>query len=298
MPVSWYRPQVVMVGEKVYVGGGISDKKMMFKIHIYNLSEDRWRYYSRTRVALFGMAYFKNNIITVGGTNNEGVMVGEVCNFDESSRDWKECVKKMPTARASLSVLTTSNSIVACGGMTLCHGGEPVPCATVEVYTRKTGMWYKADSLPYPCATMSSTRIGDKFYLLGEIQNEKNFTVNNSVSASIAELIERATSPDSLRVPYSSSWKTLPAYPLVGSAATSLSGTLITVGGHDNETQPSIYVYWSKSRCWKKAETSDMPVARGGPTAIEIARSTVLVMGGEDFEGDISDAMYVGFVTS
>ena len=287
---------MVMVEERVYVGGGIAEKKKMLKMHVYYTTEDRWRYFSRTPVALYGMGHFQDRIITVGGTSTNGLIVGKVYSFEENTRIWEECIKKMPTARASLSVLSTSDNIVTCGGTIWCAEKEPIPCSTVEVYCAKSGTWYKADPLPHPCATMSSTRIGDMFYLLGEVHTEKHVTINNTICADIPELISKATS-QTLRLPdRDSTWKTLPAYPLVGSGATSLSGALITVGGHDSDTQPHLYIYRPRSDCWKKLEASDMPVARGGLTAIEILSHTLLVLGGEDFEGDITDTVYVGMI--
>ena len=73
--------------------------------------------------------------------------------------------------------------------------------------------------------------------------------------------ITKATSPALQSANRISVWKTLPDTPLVESAAASLSGSLLAVGGWDDKTpvSPAVHVFLPLTNSWVRVTTGDLP---------------------------------------
>ena len=175
-------------------------------------------------------------------------------------------LKPMPTARVLHSVATTQSAIVASGGASGIRDGNPVPCATVEVYSSETSQWHTADPLPVPCGSMTSVTIADTWYQLGG--GGGNGAVPTVLYALLTALIQKATSPAHQSASPTSVWKTLPDTPLKWSTAASLSGNLLAVGAWDDETSddddktpssPAVYIFLSLTNSWVRVTTGDLP---------------------------------------
>ena len=72
IPVEMERPQVVTMGEKVYVGGGSVKRaenyiRLLQRVYQYDPSRDEWSHLPPCQVIGFAMAQFVGNLITVGG---------------------------------------------------------------------------------------------------------------------------------------------------------------------------------------------------------------------------------------
>ena len=172
--------------------------------------------------------------------------------------------------------------------------GDPVLCPTVEVFTTKTSQWHTTDPLPVPCMMMSSATITNTGYLLGGVTSGAEPT-ENIFYAPVVSLIRRATShpqqsasaarPDST----SSAWKTLRDTPLVMSAAGSLGGMLLTVGGQndEDETLTAVNVYFPATSTWIRVESGDLPEPSYVPTAVELPGNRLLVIGSRSPDGGL-----------
>ena len=226
IPVEMSDAQGVVMGEKVYVGGGVTEIHYRV-VHVfqYNTSQDEWSHLPPHFVAYFAVAQFAGHLITVGGMSDDGSTGNWVYHFKEESQEWEEFLKPMPTARCFLTVATTQSAIVAIGGATGVRDGKFVPCATVEVYSSETSQWYTADPLPEPYAKVSSVTIAGTCYLLGGLDADGDF-IATVLYASLASLVQKATSPTRQSPSPTPVWKTLPDTPLKESAAASLSGNL------------------------------------------------------------------------
>ena len=169
MPVVMASAQVVVMGEKVYIGGGGTENEGDHnQVSQYDPSRDEWSRLPPHQVVFFAMAQFMGHLITVGGVILCGSgYTGKVYHFIEESQKWEEFLKPMPTARFWLSVATTQSAIVASGGATSMRNGMAVFCDTVEVYRSETSQWHTTDSLPVPCGVMTSVTIADTWYQLG-----------------------------------------------------------------------------------------------------------------------------------
>ena len=122
--------QVVVMGDKVYIGGGhtesIENRKQVFQ---YDPSRNGWSHLPPHHLVVFAMVQFKGNLITVGGGIPDGGITGKVYRFIEESQKWEEFLKPMPTAKAGPSVATTQSAIVTSGEvMVSLISGMARPC--------------------------------------------------------------------------------------------------------------------------------------------------------------------------
>ena len=173
-----------------------------------------------------------------------------------------------------------------------------MPCATVEVYSSETSQWYTADPLPVPCVLMTSVTIADTWYQLGGGgTDEKDLTT--VLYASLTTLIQRAISPTHQSASPMSVWKTLPDTPLKESAAASLSGNLLALGGHSVETpsSSSVHIFLPLTNSWVRVTTGDLPEPRYACTAVQLSSNRLLVVGGEDDQDKRTKTIFLGSIT-
>ena len=291
MPIKATRMQVVVIGEKVYAGGGVTDpKEEIYTVLMYDMVKDEWGRLTNHCVGLFAMGGFQGNLITVGGSPR----TNKVYRYNEETQEWEEFLTQMPTARLNQTILTTATAIIACGGEINTANDKPVPTAIVEVYSSETSQWYTADPLPHPCWLMTSVTIGRNVFLLGGIGVD-NQSITSPFHADVAMLIERAVSP--IQHPTTTSvWKILPDTPLRKSAAATLCGSLLAVGGRGgNRTiQPAVGVFTPFTDKWVRIQSGDLPAARYLATAVQLPNNRVMVVGGMDKEKNDTSTNFIG----
>ena len=283
----------------VCVGGGDTDSHSDYYLALqYDPDMDEWTTLPRCPLHDFGLGQLSGHLLTVGDTAH-GVISGKVYRYKPESQEWEEFLQPMPTARFRLSVISTQSAIIACGGATSVRGGRAVLCSTVEVYITQTSQWSTTDPLPIPCRGMTSATITNTGYLLGGLTTDDKPT-KTVLSASIPSLIQKATShpqqsasaarPDSTP----SAWKTLQDSPLAGSAAASLGGMLLTIGGRDTQARSNVYSHTSSS-IW--IQLGVLPEPKSTCTAIELSGNRLLVIGGSNRNKNRSDAAFLGSFT-
>ena len=294
MPMEMDRPQVVVMGERVYIGGGRTKSVEVFQ---YDPSRNEWSRLPPHQVAFFAMAQFMGHLITVGGVTPHGV-TGKVYRFIEESQKWEEFLKPMPTARYWPTVATTQSAIVASGGFTGVRGGKPVPCDTVEVYSSETSQWHTADPLPVPWGAITSVTIIDIWYQLGGSGTDGE-DLTTVLCAPLTALIQKATSPTHQSASPMSVWKTLTDTPLRTSAAASLSGSLLAVGGYNLITPSSsaVYVFFPLTNSWVRATAGDLPEPCYACTVVQLSSNQVLVVGGFNDQDKLTKTVFLGSIT-
>ena len=282
------RAQAIVVGEKVYMGGGFTpDRGDAHKVIQYNRRGDTWSTLPRCPVGGFGMAHFKGRIITVGGVDLQNTISNTVFATMEVSQQWEEFVSPMPTPRCYLSVATTSVAIVAAGGNT--RTTSAALSSAVEVYSSDTSQWHTADPLPIPCTAMSSVIINDTWYLLGG-QDQSISAIKNCWCAPIQSLVDKAVS----RSASGSVWNRLLPTPLYQSAAACLSGSLMAVGGWNDDNTKSSAVYGFINNSWVRLSNGDLlsPLSHCGTA--QLSPLEVIVIGGMDEQNQRSKTVLIG----
>ena len=176
--------------------------------------------------------------------------------------------------------------------------GVAVSCATVEVYSSETSQWHTADPLPVPCGGMTSVTIADTWYQLGGAGNDGIY-IATILYAPLTSLIQKATSPTHHPASHTSGWKTLPDTPLLGSAAASLSGSLLTVGGYNVTTpsSPVLYIFFPLTNSWVRVITGDLPEPHYDCTAVQLSSNQLLVVGGKNDQEKRTKTVFLGFIT-
>ena len=289
--------QAVVMGEKVYIGGGFTDDNNSDGcIFQYDLSKEVWSCLPPCQVSFFAMAQFAGNLITVGGSTGNGI-TGKVYCFKEQVQKWEEFLKPMPTARTNLSAATTHSAIVASGGARF-RDGKAMRCATVEVYSGETSQWHTADPLPIPIGGVASVIIADICYLLGG-GDSSGKDIPTVQYAPFTALIQKATSPTHQSTSHMSVWKTLPDTPLTKSAAGSLSGSLLSVGGFNDKISAStgVHVFFSCTNSWVRVTTGSLPKPRYACTTVQLSSNQVLIVGGYDNQGQLTKTVFLGSIT-
>ena len=244
----------------------------------------------------FALTQFKGNHITVGGRiPYSDITTGKVYHFNEQSQEWEEFLKPMPTARFYLSVATTQSAIVASGGVISTKEDKDVLCATVEVYNSETSQWHTADPLPVPCRILTSVTIADTWYQLGGADTDGK-GINTVMYTPLISLVQKVTLPPHQLASQMSVQKTFPNIPLKLSAAASLSGSLLAVGGYYDKTPAStaVHIFLPLTNSWIRA--GDLPEPRYGCTTVQLSSNQVLVVGGSDHQRKYTKTVFLGSI--
>ena len=289
----------VVMGEKVYVGGGITEEiEGRYHVFQYNTTRDEWSRLPKHPVCFFATAQFTGKLITVGGSIPGGGATGKVYRFKEESQEWVEFLKPMTTARYFLYVATTQSTIIASGGATSAKDGKFAVCAAVEVYRSETSQWHTADPLPAPYFMMSSVTVADTCYLLGGGDADGKH-VTTVLYASLTSLIQKATSPTHQSASHTSVWKTLPDTPLKASVAASLGGYLLAVGGHDTKTYfPAINIFSPPTNSWDRITPEHLPQPQHFCISVQLSSNTMIVISGKDNQKKYTKNVFKGLYSA
>ena len=268
-------PQVVVFKEKVHIGGAAasSDREKQTVI-VYDPQQDSYDTLSPYSYQWFSMAVVNNKLVLIGGWDAQTLRVtNQLGVWNEQSKRWTCPLPSMTTACSSPSVATHNNGwLVVIGGF---DGKNHL--SRVEIMdTTKPEQWYRASSLPQPCARAFPATIGNICYFLGGYTMgdayKKVFSVclDDLISQAVFKLA-CASAP-----PTPSPWQSLPDTPLTGSTALAFNGALLAFGGGLGST--AIYHYQPSSKSWIKA--GELPIERSECTCAVLPSGDLYVAGG------------------
>ena len=287
MPVEIAEAQAVAIGDEVYVGGKPSDG-IRCVIVKYNVAKDEWTHLPDLSMIGVGFCQFPGELYSAGGWCLEGQSsTNKVYRYSTQDKKWVESLNPMPTKRGDVAILTTTSAIIACGGDTVEDGNIEI-LETVEVYSSTTSQWYTADPLPEPCTAMSSVTISGSGYLLGGGQKQ----VQSAFCVDMATLIDRATSLTGDR-DTTSTWKTL-----TGSAAATLNGGLLAVGGRIKGigVQSAVHAFITSTNSWVKLPFGNLPSERFVCISVQLPNDRVMVIGGMDEDKNRTSICYLSCI--
>ena len=242
-------PQVVVMGEKVYIGGRLAKETSSSQtVIVYDSKVDKWSTLPPYEWILFGMAAVNNQLVLIGGIHCVKEM--RTAQLRVWNGKWTKAFTPMPTARLSPSAITYIKWLVVVGGRL-----ERVRAklSNVEILDTTSDQWYRCAPLPQPCSSISlSATVGNMCYALGGFaSNHRGST--KAFSICLDDLISQAVSqPASASAPPTPSpWQALPDTPLKYSTAISVDGALFAVGGLENtEPSTSLHLYRPSSKNW------------------------------------------------
>ena len=159
--------QSVVVKEKVYVGGGLTDRRNDDHIVIeYDISSGKWAKLPPYRAQGFAMTVINNQLVLVGGKEHEqdskvlGVWRAE-------GKEWTHPYPHMSTARSWCSAVVYNEWLVVAGG----YGNSYMILSSVEVMNTVTKQWYAALPTPTPWTETKTAIVGDTCYFMGGFAN-------------------------------------------------------------------------------------------------------------------------------
>ena len=174
----------------------------------------------------------------------------------------------MPTPRYRPAVLMYDVWLLVAGGC----DASLTAIATVELLNPSTNQWLAASSLPTLCGWLTSAIVDDYAYTV--MNNKQAFRV--SLPDIVSQTVDQSTTS---KLP--ALWRRLPDTPLKNSAAISLHGYLIVVGGrHKNRIRTDIHLYQPKSEQWTKV--GDLPNACQYCSCVVLPSGELLVAGGQE----------------
>ena len=280
-----YSLQSVRLGEDVFVGGGGTATGSLLPsdddhtVYQYHPPTDQWVPLPRYECVWFAMATLTNKLMLVGGYNTSTPpykVTNQIAVWDTEgmSRGWTHPYPPMPTPRHSPAVATHDKRLVVAGG-----DGDGGPLATVEVLDTTSRQWLSTSPLPVKCSSMTSAIVNQELYLLG------GTLTTDTLVVSLPEITR--SSVNSATTNRSAQWRKLPTPPLERSAAISVQGSVVAIGGlHGNTSSTAIHVYQPVTNNWKKV--GDLPSPRDCCTSTLLPSGEILVAGGWDSNGRTS----------
>ena len=267
MPVSVLNAQAVVLGKKVYLGGGSMNPMLPPRLLIYDFTEDSWDTID-TPTQWYALATYHSKLVLVGGRDpNTKEATNQLWVLDEQNR-WTQPLPPMTTKRYKASAVSLGDHlIVACG-----QGCSDVcPLDEVEMYNGH--QWKKVESLPRGCTWMKSTLHERNWYLAGGIRQGSEV-----YQTSLESLIVTSEGAGQTSV-----WKKLPDAPLELSATVMFRDQLITIGG-GKPLSSAIHAYSPSTNSW--VHVADLPVDGCHSTcAVVLPTGELLVVGGENESG-------------
>ena len=254
MASGMWAAQSVVVGRKVYIGGGDTEGSE-YKILEYAIEGGQWREI-KTPVTLFGMAVVNDQVIITGGVDRRGSHTNQVWVLDSRTYTWRLPFPTMPTARRMSSAMGYKRWV-------LVVGGRDEKC--VEILDTKSKRWYTASPLPSDAEQPSLTVIQDTLYVVWG---------KSAVSVSTPMLISDAMSQS-----HATKWLSLPDTPTDDPAITSFHGYLIALGAWASPSS-TIFMYLPHTEQW--LPVAQLPTPRKRCTCVVLPETEMMVIGGDE----------------
>ena len=241
MPSGVVFAQAVVIGRKVYIGGGKAESGD-YKVLEYTVQGGQWREINAP-VQHFGMAVVNNELIITGGEVEDGEYTNEVWVLDSVSGTWVQPFPAMPTAMSGPSAVGYKRWVLVVGG----NGKRCV--AVLDTAARQ---WYTATPLPSDAYRPSLTVIQDTLYVVWGCS-----AVSMSIPMLISDVVSHSPASDTSNGPKPTKWQPLPDTPTNYPTTTTLNGSLVAVGGVP--VSSTIAMYLPQTEQWLKVAELPTP---------------------------------------
>ena len=271
MPVGMRDAQAVVLGDKVYIGGGDTPTGPSSDLLIYDFKRDSWERI-KTPTQLYSLAVYCSQLLLVGGivcshnTVTNKIWVLDKKDTDEPEGCWDaSLIPAMPMERFGTSAVGVDNHLIVAGGD---KGGLNGRLNVVEVYDGHK--WRTVQSLPQPCSRMKSVVDEGFWFLAGGVdQGKKVFYAS----------LEDLRAPESAK--QTGVWVVLPDAPLERSTPVIFGMQLATVGGLYRSAIHGLLPLHQK--------LGKMPVAHGFSCSVILLNRELMMVGGKTHHRISSD---------
>lgn len=267
------RGAAAVEGSGVYVNPG-----RHHSVYAYDVREEKWSPLADCPHRDCGLAVVNGLLTAVGGvvmaanTNEVTDALASLVGIGKGK--WVKRFPPMTTKRMLPAVVATELYLVVAGGNARCQGYK---LTSVEVMTISSKQWLTAIDLPIPASRMSMTQCGDDLYMLGGWIKETTMT-QQVLTCSLATLV-RSCETQSTFTP-SGVWQRVADVPEYQSTCTTLQGALVSVGGCDNDWNPTDVIrrYNPVTNSWHVI--GHMPTARYQSLVVTLPGDRLMVVGG------------------
>lgn len=288
--------QAIEVEGKVYIGSGYGHTDdVSYIVYCYGLDTDQWGESSDSLTCSFAMASFDKKVLLIGGKEkNKSFSTRVQVLMPNGTFEDSEDIPEMPTARAGSVAASLTFNIIVAGGYTK----DKNRVSLVEVFDRRSKLWYPAPHLPKPCAELkAAVAHGNQWYLLGGSNQYKQVfttslqTLEKTFKRTPSNLSENGDAAD---VP-ETAWKTVADLTHDFSFVSIFGGSLVAMGGErgkvfGSEFSSRIHVYNHNKNEW--LYIADLPSGVAKATALALPNGELLVIGGRGNAGKELDTMY------
>ena len=271
-----YYPEVIVLGEEVYVGAGSSSNYFCNNVvMVFNIPNDKWSLLPAYEYFWFGMTSLDNKLVLIGGVTRLDNRTNQLGTWNKESNNWIHTLPPMPTVRSGPTVATYKDRwIMVAGGFDYSQSYH----STVEILDTLSGYWHRASPLPERQYKMSSTIIGNMWYLLGGfISNQSTLCI----CVCIDDLIYDAVFQTSSQSP----WQLLPDTPTSRATALGLNGALLAIGG--DQCMTAIHLF--KPSCNKWVKVGELCSDREQCACAILPNGEMIILGGDVNFGGLVD---------
>ena len=274
---TWYGESAVVMKGDVYFGGGVAPSvEDEQTVCVYSPRSDSWSRLPPCKYRYFSLTVInENKLVAVGGQDARTLKkTNKLAVWDDKQRHWVFSLPVMNTACSSPAVATYNQWLLVAGG-----GDEQGRLSRVEVMNVSSEQWFQAASLPVAGSYMSSTMIGNMWYLMGGITSNgpKTSVISICVKHIISEAISQPVGANSSTL---SRWYFLLNTPLERSTALAFQGALLAVGGGSYSFSSStIHLYQPSTSKWIKA--GNMPIQRSMCACTVLPNGHIMIAGGD-----------------
>ena len=264
-----YNAQAVVLGNKVYIGGGIMNPGSSFRLLIYDFTENSWDTLN-TPTCWYALSNYYSQLVLIGGMDpSTQDATNELWVLDEQHH-WTQPLPPMTTERCYGSAVGVGDHLIVAGGY---GGSDDTPLATVEVYDGH--QWRQVQSLPRACSWMKSALYEGDWYLTGGTSQDRE-VYHTSLESLIA---------NSEGVKQTSVWENLPDACLKWSTLAVFKNYLLTIGGGD-PYKTTIHAFYPSTNSW--VNVGDLPLVYCSPCTAVLPTGELLVVGRDAFINGLS----------
>lgn len=293
LPEAMSAPQVVHIGNYVYVGGGYRNPGASKAVFRYDINRDSWTSLPGCPTLQHGLAKLNGKLVAVGGTvavggplTGFGKKTNTVLTFQDNI--WQALLPPMPTPRCLPSTSSYDNRLILVAGgiVNADRDGKCARTDAVEIYI-KDRQWYRTLHLPFLGYSFSTSIVGDRCYMLGGVASPEDS--RTTVYATRTALLENADIAETtyMTLRTLTKWDSLKGkHPLPSSSLVEVDGKLLAFGGEKWTSQTvrgSLYIssYDFATDMWVECKGAQLPVPLYRPGVVKLAEGEVMVIGGE-----------------
>ena len=280
LPSGFVRPNVVVKGTSVFVGGGSgSSLEISRTVFQYNTDFDKWSNLPLAPQHTFALVVVRDTVTAVGGVSEYSTITSALASFEENTRTWGRKFPAMPTERCASSALATDTHLIVIGGAS---GKSRSYSNAVEILDLSTFVWSRAAPAIAPMSYMSITLCPARrmLYLTGGLTEQGS--VRTIFGCQIDKLLRSRQDCNTTagRNVTGTVWEIITDAPYVRSGCVAVNGKLVTGSGLDGDQKITncLHVFSPDVTSWQSLGV--MPASRTSCSMAVLDNDRLIVVGG------------------